>query len=256
MSARHLSLVIAGLMVAAGGTIAARGSADRTAIRQDQAPPLPEPVAEMRHHFLDVTRLHEAVIRGDLPAARSAAAALAKMETPAAFATAGSRFVESIRTSAQRAASAPDLASAASATAQMLGQCGACHLTAVRPPIPAASTRDLGGIVGHMREHQRAVDELLQGLVIPSSRLWSQGAERLRAEPLSTELLPRDPALTASVKDAETRVHRLADRATDATETAARTAAYAELLTTCAQCHSLHGRIWGPRSTGAPGAGS
>jgi mono/diheme cytochrome c family protein len=254
---RHMSrLAIAGLIAVLGGALAARGSMDRTTARQDQAPPLPESVIEMRHHFVAVTRLHEAVIRGDLPDARSAAAALARMETPAAFATTGTRFVEMIRTDAQRAANAPDLAAAASATGQILGACGACHLTAVRPPIAAASERDLGGIVGHMREHQRALDELLQGLVTPSARLWSQGAGRLASEPLSTDRLPPDPGLTATVTQAETRVHQLADRASQAGDTAARTAAYAELLTTCAECHRLHGRIWGPRSTPPVGAGS
>lgn len=217
---------------------------------------MPAPVVEMRHHFVEVTRLHEAVIRGDLAEARTAAAAMAEMELPAGFATTGARFIATIRTEARRAANAPDLATAASATAQMLGECGACHLTAVRPPIASASVRDLGGIVAHMREHQRAVDELLQGLVVPSARLWSQGAERLSTEPLSADRLPPDPGLTARVKEAETRVHRLADRAVQATDTAARTVTYAELLTTCAECHSLHGRVWGPRSTPAAGAGS
>jgi cytochrome c553 len=210
----------------------------------------------MRHHLVDVTRLHEAVIRGDLAAAKAAATTMADMELPAGFATTGARYIGSIRVAAQRAAAAPDLAVAASATAEMLAQCGACHLTAVRPPIASPSVRDLGGIVGHMQDHQLAMDELLQGLVIPSARLWSQGASRLRSEPLSTDRLPPDPALTPRVAQAETRVHQLADRAVQADDTPARTTAYAQLLTTCAECHSLHGRIWGPRSAPASGAGS
>jgi hypothetical protein len=156
----------------------------------------------MQHHFVEVTRLHEALIRGDLAEAKSAAARMAEMELPAGFATTGARFIGNIRVAARRAAAAPDLALAASATAQMLAECGACHLTSVRPPIASPSVRDLGGIVGHMCDHQRAMDELLQGLVVPSATLWSQGAERLRSEPLSTDRLPPDPGLTARVTQA------------------------------------------------------
>jgi len=151
---------------------------------------------------------------------------------------------------------ATDLASAAAATAVMLRQCGACHRTVVRPAPPTPVRPDVGGLVGHMLEHQRAVDELLQGLVIPSASLWSQGAERLRGEPISAGELRRDPALTESYQQADARVHEIAERAVGAQDPIARGAAYAELLTTCAECHSLHRRIWGPTSSPARGAGS
>lgn len=223
---------------------------------QTQPPPLPEPVAEMRHHFTEATRLHEAVIRGDLPAVHAAARGLADMPLPSALPQGTDRFVEVIRASARRAAEAPDLAAAAAATAQVLSQCGACHLTSVRPALPQPTARDLSGVVGHMREHQRSVDEMLQGLVIPSTSQWTRGAERLQADPLSADRLPSDPGLTRDVRQAEAQVHEIGARAAAATDTGARVAAYSELLTACAQCHALHGRVWGPRSTPAAGAGS
>jgi hypothetical protein len=99
-----------------------------------------------------------------------------------------------------------------------------------------------------MLEHQRAVDELLQGLVVPSASQWSRGAERLRTAPLSPADLPADSGLAGSVRRADERVHQIAARAANATTPPARSGVYADLLTTCADCHSLHQRIWGPRS--------
>ena len=98
-----------------------------------------------------------------------------------------------------------------------------------------------------MLEHQRAVDELLQGLVVPSTSQWDRGAARLQTAPLHPDQLPADPGLAGSVRRADERVHQIATRAVRATTTGARTAVYADLITTCADCHSLHRRIWGPQ---------
>jgi len=97
-----------------------------------------------------------------------------------------------------------------------------------------------------MLEHQRAADEMLQGLIIPSASQWRQGAERLRTAALQRDKLPRDSKLTPQVLKAEERVHRLADQATAAADTSARAAIYAQVLTTCAECHGLHAVVWGP----------
>jgi hypothetical protein len=101
-----------------------------------------------------------------------------------------------------------------------------------------------------MLEHQRAADELLQGLLIPSEARWRSGAERLRTAELLRSDLPADPKLTPEIRKAETAVHALANRAAAATATSERAAVYVDLATTCARCHSLHRQIWGPK-TGA-----
>jgi cytochrome c553 len=144
---------------------------------------------------------------------------------------------------------ATTLGEAAAPVATMLSQCGQCHRTV--GVFPGPSTRnypDVGGIVGHMLTHQRAVDELLQGLLIPSDSRWAQGAELLRTAELSRSDLPPDPKLTPELRRAEAAVHALADRAATATTAGDRAAVYVELATTCAQCHSLHRQIWGPRT--------
>ena len=101
--------------------------------------------------------------------------------------------------------------------------------------------------MGHMLEHQRAADEMLEGLFIPSEAQWIHGATRFVGAPLHQESLPRDKKLTSEIRKADERVHQLAERATKATAWKDRGDVYAQMLTTCASCHSLHGVVWGPR---------
>ena len=212
-------------------------------------PTTPARLAQMQHHFLQVTLIHEAMIRGDLPAVRAPARELARLPAPPDTPVRTAPFVAAIAAAAARAAEAPDLETAASATSMMLRQCGDCHRSAGIFPAPSAVARpDVGGLVGHMLEHQRAADDLLQGLLIPSGSLWQRGAGRLKAAPLRPGDLPVDRAFTAELKRTDARVHALAAAAAAATDAPARASVYADLLTTCAQCHGLHRQIWGPRT--------
>jgi hypothetical protein len=68
-------------------------------------------------------------------------------------------------------------------------------------------------------EHQQAVDLMVQGLTVPSTSAWNEGADMLAAAPLRSKSLPRDPKLTQAVRTAEARVHELAQRARAADDT-------------------------------------
>ncbi len=237
-------------MLAAILLIALIGAASVRAIEQvQQSPPsLPDRASAMRYHFLDVSAIHEAVIRGDLAAAREAAQALTLMAVPRDTLPEGVSFVIGITAVAGRVREARNLDEAAAATALMLRQCGECHQALrVRPTPRVVKRPDLGGVVGHMLEHQRAVDALLHGLIIPSATEWRDGADRLKVTPLRPGDLPPDPKWTRFRRQADERLHQIAERAQRATNPLMRGAAYADLLTTCAQCHSLHATIWGPR---------
>lgn len=215
---------------------------------QQPLPSDPQRLDEMRHHFLQVTQIYEAIIRGDLAAVRQPATELAALPTPAGIPDRAIPFVEAVRAAGRRAMIATTLEEAASPLAMMLSQCGQCHRTVGIFPGPSIRNYpDVGGIVGHMLAHQRAVDELLQGLLIPSESRWFQGAERLRTAELARSDLPSD-LRTSELRGAETAVHALADRAAEATSLADRVAVYSELSTKCAACHGLHAQIWGPRS--------
>jgi len=237
------ALSLAGV-VAATGTRASGPSRDQTA---RSVPSTQVRLAEMRHHFAQVMLVHEAVIRGDLPSVREPAARLASMEIPAGLPAAAAPYVVAVRETAQRVVDAKTLIAAAKATAALVTECANCHrAVGVFPAVPSGTTRDVRGVVGHMLEHQRAVDELLIGLMVPSPSQWIQGAERLRVADLRPGELPKDPQLTKWGREADARVHQLADQAVVAETPAQRAAAYAALMTTCAQCHSIHSKVWGP----------
>ena len=208
----------------------------------------PERLAQMEHHFGEVGLIHEALIRGDLRAVRAPAKVLEEAEAPREVAAATAPHVAAMRLAAKRAVEAQDVASVAAATASMLLSCGDCHRAAGTMPVPATPKRpDIGGLVGHMLEHQRAVDEMLEGLFIPSESQWIRGATRFVGAPLRQQSLPRDQKLTPEIRKAEERVHQLAERATQAATWKDRGDIYAQMVATCASCHSLHVVVWGPR---------
>lgn len=240
-------------LVLTSGFVCLIAVAGMRAAGQQQAslPSNPQRLAEMQHHFLQVTLVYEAVIRGDLAAVREPATELSALPTPAGLPLTAAPFVDAIRTAGRQAVVATTLEAAAAPAAMMLAQCGECHRAAGIFPAPSSRTMpDVGGLVGHMLEHQRAADELLQGLLIPSESRWRSGAERLRTAELLRADLPSDPKLTPEIRRAETAVHALADRAAAAASTTERAAVYVDLATTCARCHGLHRQIWGPK-TGA-----
>ena len=156
-------------------------------------------------------------------------------------------FVTALRQAGQRAAQATTQSDAANATVAMVNECANCHrAVGVFPAVPLRRPPDIGGILGHMQEHQLATDDMLLGLMVPSPSQWRTGAERLRVAPLRSSQLPRDPQLTKWVREADVRLHDTADRAILADTTDLRTRAYVEIMTTCVQCHSVHSKIWGP----------
>jgi hypothetical protein len=101
-------------------------------------------------------------------------------------------------------------------------------------------------MAAHMAAHQQAIEYLYQGLVTPSDVSWNKGAELLKAAPLATSELPADPALTDDIKAFEGKVHQFAGMARKAADANTRVGLYGELLAGCAECHGLHGKVWGP----------
>ncbi len=208
----------------------------------------PALVQHMREHFQRVGEVENAVIRGDLDAVREPATWLASHDSSIELGRASASQVATLKQAARKAADAKDIPAAAAATAQMIAACGDCHRAAGVVPAPPkpATPPNVGGSVGHMLEHKVATDFMSEGLIIPSDSLWKQGATDLKEAPLRPAQLPRDQKLTPQIAAAEDHVHQLADRAAQAGEESTRVDVYGQLIATCAQCHGLHGRIWGP----------
>jgi cytochrome c553 len=153
-----------------------------------------------------------------------------------------------MRQAAQQAAEAKDIVSAAFSTAVMLTTCGDCHrAVGTMPSAPLTPRPELGGVVGHMLQHQRAADQILQGLIVPSNTLWRAGAEALVAAPLHPSDLPVDATLRQKMAPVEERIHRLAGAAAQVTDSRARASFYAQILAGCADCHRLGPKVWGPK---------
>lgn len=203
----------------------------------------------MRHHYLEVGDIHEAVIRGDLAAVRGPAERLRAILVVPDVPLPLRPFITTMTYAARQTAEATTLASAATSTTTLIAQCAGCHQAAgIRPAVVPRSSPEVGGVVGHMLDHQRATDALLQGLLLPSASEWTRGAALLENAALRPRELPPDPKLSREVVRAESAVHAMARDAAAARTPEARNAVYAQLITACAQCHGLHPTVWGPRT--------
>lgn len=223
--------------------VAGCGKSPEPAAEQATAP-VPVTKEHMADHFGKVREIEEAIIRGDLDAAKTPALWIADHQD-ASGVPAAERPMKEMRAAARSVANANDISHAAIASAGMLGACGSCHAASrIEPKLPAVTEgAATGDRARHMMEHQFAVDRMYHGLIAPVSGEWRKGAEALKAAPL------RDKSLKDIEKEsaeAETRTHELAERAISAADQSSRIAIYGEIIGSCASCHGLHGRIWGP----------
>lgn len=206
-----------------------------------------QPPSPMQDHYSKAMAVHTAVVRGDLPAVTGAATQWLAQIDRTAWPSAAAPHVDTMRAAAKELAGATLLGPAGAAMGRTLGACGTCHrASGVMPAAPLEPARPVGGIVGHMLEHQRALSNMVEGLVVPSTSRWQEGAKGLRAAPLKREGLPRNAGSTDTLMALEREVHALAEKAASAETPDARAAAYGELAAGCARCHSLHVRVWGP----------
>lgn len=204
--------------------------------------------AELMHEqFRSVTGALDSIIRGNLQGAKNEARLVAHFPDPAGLPPGAAPYLLAMRTSAGRAAGAADLPAAASATAEMLATCGDCHrAVGTMPAHPAPPEATIGGVIGHMIAHQAAMDLLVQGLTTPSTSLWNQGADALVAAPLGKSQLPSDARVSGEIMKSERHVHELAARARQAEDTPSRVAVYSELVQSCATCHGVNRKGYGP----------
>jgi hypothetical protein len=248
-TARSSSLRISALIAASLAASASGGMPPPAATSTPQAvAPDAARTARMQVHFAQAMVVHEAVIRGDLPAARESATRLASSESPGAVPEGWAPYVAVMHEAARRTAAASSVLEAAMGTAAMLKTCGDCHrdvgtMPAAPLDAPGSAVR---GVVGHMLAHQHAADQMLQGLVVPSSSLWRAGAAGLSTPPLASADLPRDAKLGPEAKASEGRIHVLAGQAGRVDEPGARAVFYAQILARCADCHASHRKVWGP----------
>jgi hypothetical protein len=201
--------------------------------------------ARMDSHFGKVRELEQAVIRGDLESAKAAAQWIADHQETAGLPAGTESYVTSTRNAARAVAASASSGNAGVAAAFAVAACGECHAAAkVTPKMPEVSAPTAAsGTAAHMLEHQYAVDLMYRGMVGPSETLWKQGAEALKASPLTDKDLKK---ASKEIVASEARVHEIAGRAAQAADAGARIAVYGELIGGCANCHAAHGMVLGP----------
>jgi cytochrome c553 len=204
--------------------------------------------AGMKEHFDRVVAIQQAVIRGDLEDVREPAKWIADNQSNEGLPSPAHALITNMRNVARRAADATTLQAAGAEAGALVATCGNCHAAlATRPKLPPVPDPPVKtGTVGHMLEHQHAVDLMYQGIVAPSDDLWNKGAAELKGAPLSRKDLPHDPALTNEILASEVKTHQLADKALVTKDANGRAALYGDIISGCGGCHGLHGRIWGP----------
>jgi cytochrome c553 len=182
--------------------------------------------AEMQDHYSQLLAVHDAVVRGDVEAARPPATELAYLSVPPGSPLASATFGTAIREHARRVARETTVIGAARATAALIRACAECHRTngaAISAESIARRRRD---VPESMADHVRAADDLLLGLLIPSDARWAAGANGLELSLLTTPGGEQSAALryvTGRSRRAETPTARASN--------------YVHLLTTCAECH-------------------
>jgi cytochrome c553 len=211
-----------------------------------QAPAgVPNTPEHMVEHFTRVREVEEAIIRGDLDDAKAPAQWIADHQETTGFPDGTQTPIMEMKAAAKSVATADNLGNAAVAAAHLVGTCGTCHTAAkVSPKLPPIGQDPTGkGRGRHMLEHQHAIDLMYRGLIVPSSGDWANGAKALKAAPLKEKELSD---ITKEATASEARVHELAERAAAAAEKSTRVAIYGSVIGACAECHGLHGRVWGP----------
>lgn len=201
--------------------------------------------AYMRAHFEQAMRLHDAVARGDLPAARREAETLARRSPDIPMPAGAEAFLGALTRATRQAAEATTLQAAAQATASVLGTCGQCHKAMqVRAGVMPPADVEVGGLVGHMVLHQRGIDALLEGLVAPSDAQWGEGVRTFAAPKLDRTEVPARMRSTFDRGESDLAV--LAGRMAQAHRTRDREALYGHVLATCGTCHQKLARHGGP----------
>jgi cytochrome c556 len=207
-----------------------------------------KPVVERMHKQFDQLGVVEnAVVRGDLDDAKTAARDVQDAITMDGLSPDAQKYLGDAKAAAMAATQASDVETAANATGTLHAACGNCHaglgkaLKLTAPAKPAGTP----SLATRMREHMYAVELMSLGLQAPAPELWKQGAEAMKsAKVWKIEL--KDAQLTKEVGEAEAAFRGKADKALAATTPAAKAAAYGDVIASCGHCHSLGGRVFGP----------
>lgn len=194
----------------------------------------------MSEHFVQITTIRDAVIKGDLEAVNKATKEFRDHPTYKDLPEDWEPYMSSLRGAADIAVTADRISLAASALSSMAYVCGACHkqndvrvkFAAVALPEPGDDPKK------HMLQHQWAADRMWEGLVSPSSELWKSGAEQLAGSALQPADMGGLGRNLKQIRLLGEQTHKMALEARDA-EDLQRSRIYGMFVGACAGCHRL-----------------
>lgn len=204
--------------------------------------PEPTPPQRLMHgHYRRASEAREALIRGDVEAARVEMQWLATHHEGDALPENLQPRLTAMQTDAAAFAEATTLTEAGQALSRTLVRCGECHQASgggfhvALPPIPEGDT-----VVAHMQRHRWSAERMWEGLVTADVEQFNAGTEALREVPLHEHALPASEEQPPErVSALATHVHELGAEARDAADWPARANLYGRYLATCAACHRL-----------------
>lgn len=195
--------------------------------------------SEMQTHWDFATAARDAVIHGDLAAARLWGRGLAERDAPRQLPRRWRPLYADMQAAADNVGRASDLAEAGAAVAQLGLTCAECHdftgggpkRHVIRIPQPI-----LPEDAGDMPLHRWAVDWLWVGLVSDSPSAWTEGAKALEQAEFGER--PDAPQSSVGLTQMEQLVHVLPSLA-DAEDRADQAERFGQTLTACAMCHGV-----------------
>ncbi len=201
--------------------------------------------SHMQEHFDKVTEVREALVIGDLEAAREPATWLAEHAPFADLPPAWERYLDSVRVSALEVLAAHGLEDASYATATMAVACGDCHLQngiagqfggSVEAP-------DEETVKAHMQRHQWAIERMWEGLIGPSATAWDEGVGMLADIPLGAHDSVDGTSEGNALEDLARTVHARAAMGFVADTVEKKAQVFGDVLAACGSCHQKAGRV-------------
>jgi len=195
-----------------------------------------ELVALMEGHYTSAIAAHDALIRGDVLTVRTRLAEIAAQELPANAPASWRPLHARLHTAASGAAPASTLEEAGAAMGAVVEACGSCHASLgrgpeyLRPLAPEGATPLETAMLGH----QWATERLWEAVTGPREEAWHRGAATLAA---SRVFAARTGEVSPALLARETAMKHAGEAALTIAGLHERSAAYGQLLATCAGCH-------------------
>lgn len=190
-----------------------------------------------------VRSIHDAIIAGDLTAAREGGQRLARIEVNGSLPGSWQVANTELEFAVEGITEATDLNAAAAGVAIAVSTCGSCHrASGANPrfdPLPHPGRTE--GSRHHMVRHEVAARALWQAIVANDDKLWATGLTWLAAGPVEQSEFPAHVTLDDRARELEAIVHGIAAEGHGLLDPKARVALYGRLIAACAGCHEHTG---------------